>query len=304
VQVVPAIAPQVAQLVVFQRTPAWVMPKHDRVYSERIRRYLARHPLALKLHRLLLYWRSELVGPLVFLDAPRLSAIAERMSLRHLHASVQNPALRAKLTPHFQFGCKRVLISDDYWPTFERPNVDLVTTPIARLCSEGIETTDGTLHRVDAVVLATGFAVGLAKAPFPITGRNGRSLDEAWRDGAVAYKGVTVAGFPNWFTLMGPNTGPGHTSVLVFTEAQISYALQAIEKLRRERLRFVDVRPEVQDRYNQAIQRRMKRMVWSSGCHSWYLSSDGSNHALYPGFAAEYVLRVRKFRPAEYEIVP
>ncbi len=157
---------------------------------------------------------------------------------------------------------------------------------------------------MDAIVPATGFALGLASAPFPVTGRNGRTLDEAWSEGAVAYKGMTVSGFPNWFILMGPNTGPGHTSVLVYTEAQIAYAVQAIERMRSRGLKYVDVKQSVQDGYNQRLQRRMPHMVWSSGCNSWYLSEDGSNHALYPGFAAEYAARSRRFRPSEYELVP
>jgi cation diffusion facilitator CzcD-associated flavoprotein CzcO len=217
---------------------------------------------------------------------------------------VQDPELRKKLTPGFQFGCKRILISDDYWATFERENVELVTDPIEEIRSTGVETKDGVLREVDAIVLATGFALGLAQAPFQVTGRDGRTLDEVWKDGAVAYKGMTVAGFPNWFILMGPNTGPGHTSVLVYTEAQIAHTLQAIRKLRDGGLKYVDVRAEVQDRYNEGLQGRMKHMAWSSGCNSWYLSDDGSNHALYPGFAAEYVVRARRFRPSEYEIVP
>jgi len=135
-----------------------------------------------------------------------------------------------------------------------------------------------------------------------VIGLGARTLDEAWSRGAVAYKGMTVAGFPNWFILMGPNTGPGHTSVLVYTEAQISHALQAIQKLMRENLRYIDVRQEAQDRYNDRIQKRMKHMVWS-GCKSWYLSEDGSNHSLYPGFAAEYVLRTRRLQPEDYELV-
>jgi cation diffusion facilitator CzcD-associated flavoprotein CzcO len=144
--------------------------------------------------------------------------------------------------------------------------------------------------------------VGLSKAPFRVVGRGGRELDEVWKDGAVAYKGMTVSGFPNWFTIMGPNTGPGHTSVLVYTEAQIGYALQAIRKLRDENVKFFDVKQDVQDRYNEGIQKRMKHMVWSS-CQSWYVAADGSNHALYPGYAAEYVWRTRRFRPSEYEVV-
>jgi cation diffusion facilitator CzcD-associated flavoprotein CzcO len=301
VQVVPALAEQVERLHVLQRTPAWVVPKLDKRYSERARRWFARFPLLLRASRFVKYATSELFGPMIFLDAPRLSALGERMSLRHLHGQVSDPVLREKLRPHFQFGCKRILVSDDYWASFERENVELVTDPIDHIEREGIVTQDGGRREVDAIVLATGFAVGLASAPFAVYGRGGRSLDDVWRGGAVAYKGMTVAGFPNWFILMGPNTGPGHTSVLVYTEAQIHHVLGAIARMRRDGLRFVDVRPEVMARYDAGIQARMKHMVWHT-CKSWYLSPDGSNHALYPGLAAEYALRARRFRPRDYEL--
>jgi cation diffusion facilitator CzcD-associated flavoprotein CzcO len=301
VQVVPALAEQVERLHVLQRTPAWVVPKLDKRYSERARRWFARFPLLLRASRFVKYATSELFGPMIFLDAPRLSALGERMSLRHLHGQVSDPVLREKLRPHFQFGCKRILVSDDYWASFERENVELVTDPIDHIEREGIVTQDGGRREVDAIVLATGFAVGLASAPFAVYGRGGRSLDDVWRGGAVAYKGMTVAGFPNWFILMGPNTGPGHTSVLVYTEAQIHHVLGAIARMRRDGLRFVDVRPEVMARYDAGIQARMKHMVWHT-CKSWYLSPDGSNHALYPGLAAEYALRARRFRPQDYEL--
>ncbi len=300
VQVVPSIAQQVGKLHVFQRTPAWVVPKMDSVYSERARRRYARFPFVLRASRFSQYWASELFGPIVFLDAPRLSALGEGLSKRHLRAQVNNSELREKLTPHFQFGCKRILVSDDYWASFERPNVELVTDPIEQITRDAIRTRDGATRDLDAIVLATGFAVGLASAPFPITGRGGRTLDAAWKDGAVAYKGMTVSGFPNWFILMGPNTGPGHTSVLVYTEAQIEHVLGAIERLRRG-TKWVDVRQDVQDRYNAGLQKRMPRMVWHT-CKSWYLAKDGSNRALYPGFAAEYALRARRFDAKDYEI--
>jgi len=304
VQVVPSIAPKVAGLTVFQRTPAWVVPKLDKRYSERAKRLFARFPLLLRASRFLQYAMSELWGPMIMLDAPRLSAMGEHLSLRHLEAQVANPVLREKLRPHFQFGCKRILVSDDYWASFERENVDLVTEPITRFEATGIRTEDGRLHEVDAVVFATGFDLGITKAPFPVHGRGDRTLDDAWKNGAVAYKGMTVSGFPNWFILMGPNTGPGHTSVLVYTEAQIAHTLGAIGMLRQGGIKYVDVRQDVQDRYNAGIQGRMKYMVWSTGCHSWYLAKDGSNHALYPGLAAEYVLRAQHFRPADYAIAP
>lgn len=302
VQVVPTIATMVALLTVFQRTPAWVVAKFDGFYPRWLRRLMARFPFFLRASRFVKYWVSEARGPIVFYNSKILSAIGVLLSKWNLRRQVKDPELREKLTPNFQFGCKRVLVSDDYWAAFERDDVELVTDSIERIEANGVRTNDGTLHEADAIVWATGFKLGLASPPFPIIGRNGQTLDEAWKDGAIAYKGMTVSGFPNWFIMMGPNTGPGHTSVLVFTEAQIAHALQAIQKLRDEDLKFVDIRREVLDRYNEGIQKRMKRMVWG-GCNSWYLNPDGSNHSLYPGFAAEYVLRTRKLDPNDYEVV-
>lgn len=217
---------------------------------------------------------------------------------------MSDPVLREKLTPHFQFGCKRMLISDDFWPCFERDNVDLVTDSITRITANGLVTRDADgneqSHPVDALLLATGFETGLSSAPFPITGRAGRTLADTWKDGAVAYKGMAVSGFPNWFTIMGPNTGPGHTSVLVFTEAQIRYIVQAVRKIASGQARSFEVKQPVQDRYNERIQGRMKYTAWSSGCNSWYLGEDGKNRALFPGFASEYYLRTRRFKQSEY----
>ena len=303
IQVVPVIAPLVAKLLVFQRTAPWVMPKNDRPIPPWMHRLFHRVPPARSLLRWLLFLVSEASGPMLFLDAPRLKKLPQWASLGHLEQAVSDPELRRRLTPTFQFGCKRALISDDYWPTFQRRNVDLVTDGIAEIRPHAIATRDGREHPVDAIILATGFAVGLARAPFPVTGLAGRTLDDAWSHGAVAYKGMCVAGFPNWFTIMGPNTGPGHTSVLVYSEAQIGFILQAVHKMMAERVRYMSVRQDVQDRYNAGLQRRMKHMVWQSGCKSWYLSADGENHALYPGFASEYVARVRRLKAADFDVV-
>ena len=302
IQVIPAIAPEVGKLSVFQRTPAWVLPKGASAIDQASKDRYRRSPLRLRLRRAFFYWFSELMGPMIMLDSPRLSRIAERVSEKHLEDSVADPVLREKLRPDFQFGCKRILVSDDYWSTLERENVELFTGGIEEIRPGGVVTTDGREHALDALVLATGFEVGFSKSPFPVTGRGGRSLDDMWSEGATAYKGMTVSGVPNWFILMGPNTGPGHTSVLVYTEAQMGYILQALKMMIGDDVKTLAVRKAVQDRYNEGLQRRMKHTVWSSGCNSWYLTDDGKNHTLYPGFASEYRARVRKFRARDYDV--
>lgn len=303
VQVVPAIAPQVEHLSVFQRSPAWVVPRGDAEIGEATKRRFRHHPLTMRAFRAALYMVSEFMGPMIILDSPLLSRWPENISRRHLEASVRDPQLRCKLTPTFQFGCKRMLVSDDYWSCFNRDNVELVTDAIEEVVEHGIVTKDGTERPLDALVLATGFALGLANAPFEVKGLAGHSLDDAWKDGAEAYKGISVSGFPNWFILMGPNTGPGHTSVLIYTEAQIQCAVDAIRKLKNEGIKYLTVKKSVQDKYNRDIQSRMKHTVWASGCSSWYLNPNGENRALFPGLAAEYNLRTRHFKPSEYDIV-
>ncbi len=300
VQVIPEVAKEAEHLRVFQRTPAWVLPRMDEVIGEDVRERYAKSPLRMWLRRMRVFWTSELRGPLIWLDSERLSGLGERLSRDWLREQVRDPELRKKLTPSFQFGCKRILISDDYWSTFERPNVTLETEPISRIVPDGVVMQDGTHHQADVLVYATGFEVGFRSAPFEVHGLGGQSLSEAWSEGACAYKGVSVHGFPNWFFLMGPNTGPGHTSVLVYTEAQMAHVLGALKRIRDEGLRYVEVKRGVQDRYNEGIQRRMQRMVWKT-CQSWYVEADGSNHSLYPGPASEYVLRARNFVAADYE---
>ena len=300
VQIIPEIAKIASKLSVFQRTPAWVMPRHDRLISARAKCVFRHFPIVQRALRSLLFWRSEAKGPIIILDSP-LSKIGERASLRHLKASVTDPELRRKLRPSFRFGCKRILISDDYWSTLERENVELVCSGVSEIRSKSVVTEDGAEVPVDVIVLATGFAVGLTTAPFPVMGMDGRLLGSAWRSGATAYKGMTVSGFPNWFILMGPNTGPGHTSVIVYTEAQIAYILQAIRKMIAEDIKWMDVKQHVLDRYNAGLESRMKYTSWTSGCSSWYLGEDGANHSLYPGFASEYCARIRRFKPLDYE---
>ncbi|MBL4607124.1 MAG: NAD(P)/FAD-dependent oxidoreductase [Pseudomonadales bacterium] len=303
VQVIPHIAEEVSELTVFQRTAAWVLPKYDAVISEKTKTLFSKWPILQKTVRGTLKWGSEALGPFLILDSEKLSSVFEWAARRNLKKGIKNTDLRESLTPNFQFGCKRMIISSDYYPTLEKEHVSLETSGIEKFVKGGIVAKDGTQFDFDAVILATGFDLGLTSAPFEVTGAAGRSLDEAWKDGAVAYKGVTVSGFPNWFSIMGPNTGPGHTSVIIYTEAQINYIVQAVQHIQENDLKSVDVKQAIQDDYNEGLQNRMQYTVWTSGsCNSWYLNADGSNHALYPGFAHEYTARIRTFDPIEYKV--
>jgi hypothetical protein len=200
-------------------------------------------------------------------------------------------------------GCKRVLLSNDYYPALQREGVSLVTDRIEEVRAGSIATRDGKEHAVDAIVLATGFQAAEAAAPFPLRGRGGRDLAEAWREGAEAYLGTTVAGFPNLFIVVGPNTGLGHNSMIFMIESQIAYVLDAIRTMDAQDLRAVEVRKDAQERYNRGLHGRFARTVWSTGCSSWYQTSTGKNTTLWPGFTFEFRLRTRRFDPGSYDQV-
>jgi cation diffusion facilitator CzcD-associated flavoprotein CzcO len=301
VQIVPAIAPRVGKMHVFQRTPPWILPKADRAFSEREKERFRRQPWRMSLQRSALYWRRELTG-LGFVVEPRLLGLLEPLVLRYLARQVRDPVLRKKLTPDYHLGCKRILPTNEYYPALQRPSVELVTEGIEAIRPGGVLTRDGRERPLDLLILATGFEAAEAVAPFGITGRGGRDLNQAWCDGAEAYLGATVAGFPNLFLLVGPNTGLGHTSMVVMIEAQIAYALSAIQTMRARRLDLVDVLPEAQSRYNAEIHRRLGNTVWASGCKSWYQTRSGKNTTLWPGLTVEFVRRTRAFDPGSYEL--
>ena len=303
IQVVPEIAGQAAQLTVFQRTPSWIMPKPDRPIPDSEQEKYSESPLKLRARRLRIYWLNELFAPFIISDVGLFKKQAEAIARRHIRKQVADPAMRRRVTPDYQIGCKRILISNDWYPALQQDNVELIGDGPERITEHGIVTRDGREIEVDAIVCATGFRVPSTASPFEVTGRGGVDLNRVWADGAEAYKGVTVSGFPNLFFLMGPNTGPSHTSVLAFTEQQMDYALQAIAHVARRGLKFVDVKQRVQDRFNRGIQWRMKHTSWTSGCNSWYLTDSGKNTTLYPGFNWEYRLRLWRFAPGDYEEV-
>jgi cation diffusion facilitator CzcD-associated flavoprotein CzcO len=201
-------------------------------------------------------------------------------------------------------GCKRILLSDDFYPALTQDNVELITAGIGEIRPSSIVASDGIERPVDTIILATGFHATDASFAGTVRGRGGRSLAEGWRDGLQAYFGTTVAGFPNLFLCLGPNTGLGHSSVVFMAEAQMRYILDCLRVMERRGLAAVEIRPEVQAAHNAALQRRLRDTVWLSGCASWYLDAHGRNTTLWPGFTWEYQLRTRRFRPADYLLTP
>jgi cation diffusion facilitator CzcD-associated flavoprotein CzcO len=304
IQIVPAIAPRVRELAVFQRSPAWILPKHDPAISPEEQDRFRRHPALQRLARLRQYLVHEVMA-LGFVVDPRILKLASRLAWKHLEQRVPDPVLRERLTPRYAMGCKRVLLSNDFYPAMSRPNVSLITDGIAAVRPGGVVTKDGREHALDALVLATGFHAADSVAPFPVRGRGGRDLGEAWRDGAEAYLGTTVRGFPNLFFIVGPNTGLGHSSMVYMIESQLAYIQGALAAMEANKLRLVDVRADAQARYNQRLQGRLAKTVWSTGgCSSWYQAANGKNVTLWPGFTFEYRRRTRRFDAEAYELVP
>ena len=293
IQFVPRIAPQVAQLDLYQRTAPWVLPKLDRPIGAREQWALRHVPLFRTLCRWRLYWRQELFAFRFTLE-PRLLDRAKKMGLRLLRKQVPSDELRARLTPTYQPGCKRILISNDYLPTLTQPQVTLVTAGIREVRPHGVLTDDGVERRADVIIYGTGFQATDTLGPLRVTGRGGVRLDEAWRAGMHAYYGTAVPGFPNFFMLSGPNTGLGHNSVIFMFEAQIAHVLECITTMRRRGLRTLEVRAHVEADHNEAMQRRLRHTVWATGCKSWYLDANGRNVTLWPGFTFDYWRRMRR----------
>ena len=303
IQFVPHIQPGVSRLHLFQRTPPWVVPHRDRLTSRAERLLYRLFPPAQRLVRALVYWSRELF---VFtLMHPRAGSLPERAGRKHLHEQVPDPELRAKLTPRYRIGCKRTLISNDYYPTLAQPNVEVVTDSITAITPRGIVTADGEEREVDTIILGTGFHVTDMPVAEWVHGRGDRTMNDVWQGSPQAYLGTTVAGFPNLFLLVGPNTGLGHNSIVFMIESQLNYLMDCIAHLDRTGSRTFDVREDVQERFNDEIQRKLDGTVWTSGgCVSWYLDEHGRNATVWPGFTWPYRRRTRRFDPADYELHP
>jgi len=301
IQFVPQIARDVARLDLYQRTPTWILPKPDREISAAERRLFRRFPAAQSALRNSLYWmlESRVLG---FVINPRVMKLVERQARGHIRRQVADPALRAKLTPDYTIGCKRILISDDFYPAVSRANVDVISEGIREVKANSVVTADGVEREVDAIIFGTGFK---AQEPLPrgaIFGRGGQDILDAWKHGAEAYKGTTVAGFPNFYMLVGPNTGLGHSSMVYMIESQLQYVLDAIRTMRREGIRSLEVKRKVQDGYNAGLQQKLGNSVWQSGCKSWYVNEAGKNTTLWPGFTFRFREQLRRIDLQNYAI--
>jgi cation diffusion facilitator CzcD-associated flavoprotein CzcO len=299
IQFVPAIQPEVGKLNLFQRTPPWIIPRDDRSITDIERWIFKNFPITQKFMRKSIYWSRELF--LFGFRNPKLMWIFHYSALRHLKKAVPDPELRKKLIPNYTIGCKRVLISNDYLPSLTQPNVEVINNHITEIRPHSIITDDGTERQIDTIILGTGFLV--TDIPFSriIRGRDGRTLRETWQGSPKAHLGTTVNGFPNYFQLLGPNTGLGHNSVVYMIESQIAHVLNAIKYMRKHNIATIEPRPEVQQRFIYEVDNMMKGTVWTAGgCSSWYLDQTGRNSTLWPGFTWQFKHRVENFEPVEY----
>jgi cation diffusion facilitator CzcD-associated flavoprotein CzcO len=294
VQFVPEIAGVAERVYVHQRTPPWVMPRDDHPFSPAQRARFRRFPVLSWLHRARIYVENELLV-LAFLGNKTASRKATELATAFLDSQVADPELRAKVLPDYAPGCKRVLITSDWYPTLQRDDVELVTGGVAEIREHSVVSEDGTERGVDTIILATGFAATEFLSPMKVFGRDGVELSEAWRSGAATHLGLAVAGFPNFWLLAGPSTGLGHNSLVFMIEAQLHTLIGALQAQVAEGVRAWELRAATQQRSYALVQRRMGRTVWASGCHSWYLTDDGRNDLLWPATTVEYWCRTRHF---------
>jgi cation diffusion facilitator CzcD-associated flavoprotein CzcO/acetyl esterase/lipase len=299
IQVVPAIAQRVGRLDVYQRSAPYVIPKKDRPYRDWERRLFRRFPPARLAVRFGQWLQFELFSSAYTRFKP-LGRVAARMSERNLAEQVSDPELRRAFTPRDVIGCKRVLVSSEYYAAFDRPNVELIPQGVRELTKKGVVAEDGTEREVDVIVLSTGFESHSFLAPMEVRGTDGRELSEVWRGGANAYLGMAVAGFPNLFVMYGPNTNLGAGSIITQLESQMAYILDAIENIRRSG-GWLSVRPEVQEAFDRTLQERLSNSVWLTGCSNWYVDEHGKDTNNWPGFTLEYRWLTRRLDPADYE---
>jgi cation diffusion facilitator CzcD-associated flavoprotein CzcO len=303
IQFVPEVAKTAAHVDVYQRSAPYVLPKSDRPYRPAEQALFERVPVVRKADRLRIFLYGELLTS-GFVLSPKLLAAPMQLWRRQLMAQVTDPRLREKCVPDHVMGCKRVLFSNDWYPALARPDVELITDPIERIAADGVVTAGGAVRPADVIIYGTGFRSLDFLAPMSVTGLEGRQLNQAWREGAEAYLGIAVSGFPNFFMLYGPNTNLGGNSIIYMLEGQIGYVLGALQAIEREGLDWLDVRPEVQRAFNTWVDAASRTSVWQSGCHNWYTTASGRNTNNWPDHTFLYRYRVRRFDLSRYRAMP
>jgi cation diffusion facilitator CzcD-associated flavoprotein CzcO len=299
VQFVPEIQPRVGQLTLFQRTAHWVLPKADRPLGPRAHHLFRRYPASQRAIRKGLYYVSELIG--LAMRKPRLLSPLQKAGEAHIRRTVADPELRRILTPDYTLGCKRLLFSNEWYPALTRPNVEVVPHAVEEVRPHGVVDATGVEREVDTIVLGTGFTITDLPIAGRVRGREGRSLDETWRGSPTGYLGSVVHGFPNFFLLLGPNIGNGHSSAFMLSETQIEYMIDALGAMSRDGLASVEVRADVQERFNAEVQSRLQGTVWNAGgCSSYYLDVNGRNSTMFPGSTIELRRRLSRFEPSEF----
>lgn len=299
IQFVPEIQPKVAKLNLFQRTPPWVIPRQDRKITDFEHKLFRKIPFTQHLMRTAIYLFRE--SYVMYFRHPYVMKLNSAIAVRHLERSVPDPKLRTKLTPSYTIGCKRILISNNYLPSLSKPNVDVITDSIKQILPNSIITKDNIEREVDTIILATGFHV--TDLPFAklIRGKEGKTLEETWNGAPKAHLGTTISGFPNFFLLLGPNTGLGHNSVVYMIESQIAHIVKALTYMRKHNITAIEPRLESQNAFVKEVEEKMQGTVWTSGgCASWYLDSTGRNSTLWPTFTWLFKRRLAQFKPLEY----
>jgi cation diffusion facilitator CzcD-associated flavoprotein CzcO len=299
IQFVPEIAPRVERLTIFQRSANWMLPRFDRAYSEAEKRRFTRHPWLAKLYRWWIWASFEMRWP-AFRRNRWLSERIARVAERHMREVVRDPKLQDALVPDYPVGGKRILISDDYYPTLNRENVEVVTAGIDHVEADAVVTRDGRRVEADVLIVATGFESTSFLAPIEIYGRGGRSLQKEWADGARAYLGITVSGYPNFFMMYGPNTNLGHNSIIFMIECQTRYIMDCIRRLRRSDVAWIDLRPEVMEAFNRKLERELRDTVWADTGKSWYKTADGRITNNWSGSTIRYWWNTRRAEPLVY----
>ncbi|MDI3403470.1 flavin-containing monooxygenase [Streptomyces cavernicola] len=304
IQIVPAIQPEVGSLTLFQRTPPWVMPRADRAISG-VERWLHKQlPFTTQARRGLLWGIRELQVQ-AFTKRPNELGLVESLAKANMRRAIKDPALRAKLTPDYRIGCKRILLSNTYYPALAQPNVDVVASGLSEVRGNTLVASDGTETEVDAIIFGTGFHVTDMPIAERVIGAEGIALAEHWKGGVQSMRGATVDGFPNFMTVIGPNTGLGNSSMILMIEAQLNYLADYMRQLDvLGGKAALDARPAAVTAWNAKVQERMKRTVWNTGgCTSWYLDENGVNTTVWPGTTTEFRAATKRVDLGEYEVV-